>query len=196
MAALINIAGMNPIDDPDYRYRMPRIQAKVEGRGNGIKTVIVNMKEVRGPARISELSGPLGAQPLSLRSKRNHGLQRMLFLTHNGVTAVSLSGLITAPGACVGTWQVAEHLHREPAEVTKFFGCELGAQTRYSEDTEKSVVNGSHTAQALQKLLAKYIELFVLCPECHLPETSEWSAPGGSPLCGDGWGPGGDGMGF
>lgn len=68
---------------------------------------------------------------------------------------------------------MADALHRNAAEVTKFFGCELGAQTSYRDETDKSIVNGNHTAQALEQQLARYIQNFVLCGTCNLPETSE-----------------------
>ncbi|KAJ3092437.1 hypothetical protein HK102_007256 [Quaeritorhiza haematococci] len=42
--ANINISGDN--NDKFYRYKMPRLQAKVEGKGNGIKTVIPNMTDI------------------------------------------------------------------------------------------------------------------------------------------------------
>jgi translation initiation factor 5 len=108
---IINIAGMTPVDDPEYRYKMPAVFGKIEGSGNGIKTALPN------------------------------------------ITDVGLS------------------LHRQPGEVAKFFGTELGAQTRYSAETDRAIVNGAHTDQVLQDLINRYVEKFVLCPNCRLPET-------------------------
>jgi len=110
----MNIAGVIPVDDPSYRYQMPRLQAKVEGRGNGIKTLIVN------------------------------------------VTDIGLA------------------LNRDAPEICKFFGTELGSLTNFSTDkgVDRALVNGNHTAQDLQALLCRYIENFVLCKQCRLPETS------------------------
>ncbi|XP_055879053.1 eukaryotic translation initiation factor 5-like [Biomphalaria glabrata] len=98
--------------DPFYRYKMPRLIAKVEGKGNGIKTVIVNMTEV------------------------------------------------------------AKALSRPPTYPTKFFGCELGAQTQFDTKNDRYIVNGSHTDEKLQTLLDGFIKKFVLCPGCSNPETN------------------------
>lgn len=46
------------VSDPFYRYKMERIQSKVEGKGNGIKTVIVNLSSVA-----SSLSRPPSCEP-------------------------------------------------------------------------------------------------------------------------------------
>jgi len=34
------------IEDNNYRYRMPKMQLKIESKGNGIKTNIVNLDKV------------------------------------------------------------------------------------------------------------------------------------------------------
>jgi len=56
------------VADPFYRYKMERLQSKVEGKGNGIKTVIVNLSNVadqlaRPPSYLIKYFGfELGAQ--------------------------------------------------------------------------------------------------------------------------------------
>ncbi|KAL8854954.1 MAG: hypothetical protein Q9221_000150 [Calogaya cf. arnoldii] len=64
--ATVNIR--RDVSDPFYRYKMERIQSKVEGKGNGIKTVIVNLSSVaaslsRPPSYVIKYFGfELGAQ--------------------------------------------------------------------------------------------------------------------------------------
>ncbi|USP77464.1 uncharacterized protein yc1106_04738 [Curvularia clavata] len=64
--ATVNIR--RDVTDPFYRYKMERIQSKIEGKGNGIKTVIVNLSSVAGslarpPAHVIKYFGfELGAQ--------------------------------------------------------------------------------------------------------------------------------------
>lgn len=63
---MLNIGGDQ--NDRSYRYKMPRLDAKVEGRGNGIKTRIVNCSELasslhRDSAVVGKFFGcALGAQ--------------------------------------------------------------------------------------------------------------------------------------
>jgi len=69
MAQIVNIR--RDVDDKFYRYRMPLLLTKIEGKGNGIKTVIPNMTDVskalsRPPTYTTKFFGfELGAQTSS-----------------------------------------------------------------------------------------------------------------------------------
>lgn len=67
--------------------------------------------------------------------------------------------------------EVAKAIGRPPTYPTKYFGCELGAQTQFDFKNDRYIVNGSHDATKLQDLLDGFIRKFVLCPECDNPET-------------------------
>jgi len=107
---MINIGGDQ--NDRSYRYKMAPLVTKIEGRGNGIKTVIVNMAEV------------------------------------------------------------AKQLHIDPAYPLKYFGIELGAQTKWSLEKERAVVNGAHQTKDMQSLLHRFIANFILCPNCRFVESN------------------------
>ncbi|XVF71512.1 hypothetical protein PTKIN_Ptkin12aG0043600 [Pterospermum kingtungense] len=108
--ALLNIGAGNS-DDAFYRYKMPKMITKIEGRGNGIKTNIVNMVDV------------------------------------------------------------AKALARPASYTTKYFGTELGAQSKFDEKTGTSLVNGSHDTAKLAGLLENFIKKYVQCYGCGNPET-------------------------
>jgi translation initiation factor 5 len=59
---------LKDVSDPYYRYKMERLQSKIEGKGNGIKTVVANLSSVahslsRPPSYVIKYFGfELGAQ--------------------------------------------------------------------------------------------------------------------------------------
>tara|TARA_B100000575_G_scaffold294576_1_gene311675 strand:+ start:5281 stop:5778 length:498 start_codon:yes stop_codon:yes gene_type:complete len=110
----INIIGTNTNDDPSFRYKMPRITVKYEGRGNGKKTCLTNLKDV------------------------------------------------------------AESLHRTPDEIIKFMGIDIGAQSKYIEKEQCHILNGHHIISDINNSLNKYIDIFVICPKCNLPEIPKY----------------------
>jgi translation initiation factor 5 len=65
---MANVNIRRDVTDPFYRYKMERLQSKIEGKGNGIKTVIVNLSSVaqslaRPPSYVIKYFGfELGAQ--------------------------------------------------------------------------------------------------------------------------------------
>ena len=96
--------------DSNYRYKMEALCTKIEGRGNGIKTILVNLNRI-------------GAD-----------------------------------------------LKRNPEEILKYLGQKKGANTTAIQD--KYILNGSFDSQDLQSEIYNYIEGYVKCFQCKLPETT------------------------
>lgn len=57
------------------------------------------------------------------------------------------------------------------ADVIKYFGFELGAQTNIDPSDDRWIINGAHEASKLQDYLDGFISKFVLCKKCKNPET-------------------------
>lgn len=175
-----NIGAANA-DDAFYRYKMPKLQAKVcrrikcaaatygsrvaweraveapalfgwlqiEGRGNGIKTNVVNNVEIaKALERPPECKPPLRRSVLSgqLRASLPPGSQQ-------------LGGLELTQLWCSHT------------DVLKYYGCELGAQTNFDKASGTSIVNGAHDTRKLSELLEVFIKKYVCCYSCNNPET-------------------------
>ncbi|CAA6673130.1 unnamed protein product [Spirodela intermedia] len=66
---------------------------------------------------------------------------------------------------------IAKALARPAAYTTKYFGCELGAQSKFDEKTGVSLVNGAHDTPKLAQLLENFIKKYVQCYGCGNPET-------------------------
>jgi len=73
----------------------------------------------------------------------------------------------------VNMGDVARAIKRPPQYTTKWFGSEFGADSSYTNkqgEGERAIVNGHCDTHVLQTCLDKFLEKYVLCPNCHLPE--------------------------
>jgi len=66
---------------------------------------------------------------------------------------------------------IAVQCRTQPQYVTKFFGYEIGAQTRYDKGRDVGIVNGVHETKELQELIFAYIKIIIMCPSasCMMP---------------------------
>ncbi|KAI5668227.1 hypothetical protein M9H77_18080 [Catharanthus roseus] len=78
------------------------------------------------------------------------------------------------PPRLVNSWSrthVLSELGRPASYTTKYFGCELGAQSKFDEKTGTLHVHGAHDTAKLTTLLENFIKKYVQCYGCGNPET-------------------------
>jgi len=66
---------------------------------------------------------------------------------------------------------IAVQCRTQPQYMTKFFGYEIGAQTRYDKGRNVGIVNGVHETKDLQESIFDYIKVIIMCPSaaCMMP---------------------------
>lgn len=102
---MLNINGK---EDSSYRYKMEPIKSTINGKGNGIFTTILNIKDV------------------------------------------------------------AKYLSSPPSLILKFLSLHFGSMA----NEEKNTITGGYSSSELQKALQIYINRFLICPCCFVPETT------------------------
>jgi translation initiation factor 2 beta subunit (eIF-2beta)/eIF-5 len=71
---------------------------------------------------------------------------------------------------------IAEQLHRTPEEIIRFLGVELSTTSKYIENS--AILNGHMRQDDLNSSINKYIETFVICKKCRLPEIPKYKLDG------------------
>ncbi|OPY27241.1 MAG: Translation initiation factor 2 subunit beta [Methanocella sp. PtaU1.Bin125] len=64
---------------------------------------------------------------------------------------------------------ICDSLNREQDTVAKYLLRELG--TAGSRREGRLTLNGAFTADSVNAVIKKYVESYVMCRECHLPDT-------------------------
>jgi len=70
---------------------------------------------------------------------------------------------------------VAKDLKVLPSHLTAFLGYEIGAQSKYDAKNsvrERASISGDLDAKDLSLMMKKFIQEFILCPRCKLPEVT------------------------
>ena len=67
--------------------------------------------------------------------------------------------------------EIAKALHRPPQYLAKFCGLLLGCHSEFDEEQRAAVIRGEHLPETVHGLVRKFVDGWVLCGRCKLPET-------------------------
>jgi len=65
--------------------------------------------------------------------------------------------------------EIAEALNRDPQHLLKFLSREMATAATFQES--RAIFKGKFSRKTFERLVPRYMEQFVLCPVCKLPDT-------------------------
>ncbi len=64
---------------------------------------------------------------------------------------------------------IADRARRDPKEIARYISRELGVPV--SVDEQRMMISGKFQTADLDKRIQRYFEVYVICKECHKPDT-------------------------
>ncbi|MGC8568135.1 MAG: hypothetical protein ACP5RP_02980 [Candidatus Micrarchaeia archaeon] len=65
--------------------------------------------------------------------------------------------------------EIADKARKKPAEIARFLSKEFGVPALI--DKQSLVLNGRFSEEDIEKKITRYFEIYVICRECHKPDT-------------------------
>ena len=65
--------------------------------------------------------------------------------------------------------QISDKARREPDTIAKYLSKELSVPVNYEE--QRLILNGRFSNEDLNRIIHRYFEVYVICRECHKPDT-------------------------
>ena len=68
--------------------------------------------------------------------------------------------------------ELCKTINRDIEQLIKYLSNNISCQVKYDKDNKCLILKGNYTNDVLTKYFMDYVKVYVLCPNCDLPETT------------------------